>query len=90
MTVAREFRDLNRGSLLPFYGLFIRRWLDRGAVGVGFAVEAPGELLVGFALLFVFSLAFGERGGTFTFSDSWAPNSRGMGGLASRTEVASA
>lgn len=89
MTVACEFRYLNRSPLLPHFGLFRRR-LDRGAVGVGLAVEAAGELLVGFALLFVFSLAFGERGGAFTFSDSWAPKSRGMGGLASRTEVASA
>ncbi|MFN0017800.1 MAG: hypothetical protein ACKVP0_06040 [Pirellulaceae bacterium] len=71
MTVARKFRYLNRGSLLPHFGFFFRRRrLDRGAVGVGFAIDSAGEFLVGFPFLLVFSLAFGERGGAFTFSDS--------------------
>jgi hypothetical protein len=56
--------------LLPHFSLFRRRRLDRGAVRVGFAIHSAGELLVGFPFLLVFSLAFGERGGAFTFSDS--------------------
>jgi hypothetical protein len=60
-------------------GLFLLdgRW---GPVRLGFAVNAPGQLVIGLAFLDLFSLAFGERRWAFTFSDSWAPQSRVMSG----------
>ena len=67
----------------------IRFWLlrrRRPALCLGFAVDAPVELVVGLPLLVLLSLAFGERGRAFTFGDSWDSKIRGASGQRTRCE----